>query len=134
MINKIIDSVALAIHGEFGDVDIYTDSVEQGLEYPCFFVFCVEPTISIDLGTRYARTNKFMIHYMTNDSMERYNAMERLFKALEIIDVEGKLFRGTEMSASFSDDVLNFSVNYDLFVYESTNTEDAMEALEYRVM
>jgi hypothetical protein len=133
MINKIIDSIAFAIHEEFGDVDIYTDSVEQGLEYPCFFVFCVAPTINLHMGRRYERTNKFVIQYMSDDITQKYDVMERLFNILEMIDVDGKLFRGTDINSSFEGDILNFTLNYDMFVYLEQSGY-AMETLEQKTV
>ena len=132
MINKIIDSIAIAIHGEFGDVDIYTDSVEQGLQYPCFFVFCVAPAINLDLGIRYEYTNRFVVQYMSDDMVEKYDVMGRLFNALEVIEVGGKLFRATDTNSSFEGDILNFNLNYDGFMYVE-QSEDAMEELEYKI-
>ena len=130
MINNIIDSIATAIHEEFGEVDIYTDSVEQGLEYPCFFVFCVAPTINLDFGRRYERTNKFVIQYMSDNLVEKYDVMERLFNVLEVIDVDGEPFRGKDIGASFEDDILNFTLNYDMFVYKNVE-KTFMEILEH---
>lgn len=132
MINKIIDSIAIAIHGEFGDVDIYTDSVEQGLKYPCFFVFCVVPAINLDLGRRYEHTNRFVVQYMSDDMVEKYDVIGRLFNALEVIEVNGKLFRATDTSSSFEGDILNFNLNYDGFMYVE-QSEDAMDELEYKI-
>ena len=39
MINSIIEGISIAINTEFEDVyTIYTESVEQGLKEPCFFI------------------------------------------------------------------------------------------------
>ena len=39
MINKIIDGICAVINLEFGDeYEIYTESIEQGLEEPCFLL------------------------------------------------------------------------------------------------
>ena len=132
MINKIIDSITLAIYEEFGEVDIYTDSVEQGLEYPCFFVFCVAPSISHDFGRRYEHRNTFVVQYMSNDMVEKYDVAGRLFNALEVIEVDGKLFRATDTHSSFEDDILNFNLNYDGFMYVEQTDESVMEELDYR--
>ena len=45
MINSIIESISISLNAEFGDeYTTYTESVEQGLNEPCFFVFCINPT------------------------------------------------------------------------------------------
>ena len=64
MINKIIDGISVAINAEFGyDYEIYTESVEQGLNEPCFSILCLNPTNEQFLGRRYFRNNQFCIHY-----------------------------------------------------------------------
>ena len=48
MIEKIIDGICLAISSNFGDdVEIYTESIEQGLTDGSFAVVCVNPTKSL---------------------------------------------------------------------------------------
>lgn len=38
MINSIIESISISLNAEFGDeYTTYTESVEQGLNEPCFF-------------------------------------------------------------------------------------------------
>lgn len=133
MINQIIDGISIAIHSEFGDdYEIYTESIEQGLTEPCFSIVCLNPTVEQFLGKRYFRTNQFCIHYFpsSNDKRAECNAvMERLFTALEIVTVDGDIIRGTKMDGEFMDDVLNFFVNYDLFVCKKTAEETFMETV-----
>ena len=42
MINSIIDSIGISLNAEFGDkYTIYSESIEQGLKEPCFFISCL---------------------------------------------------------------------------------------------
>jgi len=42
MINSIIEAISVALNTEFGDrYDIHRERLEQGLEEPCFFIFCI---------------------------------------------------------------------------------------------
>lgn len=123
MINSIIESISISLNAEFGDdYTTYSESVEQGLEKPCFFVFCINPTNRVFLGKRYFKENPFCIQYFPTDeskAKEECNAVaERLFSCLEYITVTGDLMRGTKMNYEVVDGVLNFFVNYDLFVYK----------------
>lgn len=133
MINKIIDGISVAINSEFGDpYEIYTDSVEQGLNEPCFSILCLNPTIDQFLGKRYFRTNQFCIHYFPSSNEPRsecHTVFERLVKALEIITVDGDLCRGTDIHSEIVDGVLSFFVNYDMYVYKEKTAEDAMESV-----
>ena len=132
MINKIIDGISIAIHSEFGDhYEIYTESVEQGFEEPCFSIRCLNPTINPKLGKRYFRTNQFCIHYFPESAEERSecNAVaERLICALGYITIDGDLCRGSGVHYEVVDNVLSFFVNYDLYVYKEVATEPAMES------
>ena len=51
--------------------------------------------------------------------------------ALEIIDVDGDLCRGTEMHYEVVDDVLSFFVNYDMYVYKKEAVQPVMEIVDY---
>lgn len=126
MINSIIKSISVSLNAEFGDdYNIYMESVEQGLNEPCFFVFCINPINRLFLGKRYFRENLFCIQYFPSDRdkvKEECNMIaERLFLCLEYITVDGDLTRGIKMKYEVSDGVLNFFVNYDLFVYKVTS-------------
>lgn len=128
MINKIIDGISEAINQEFGDgYDIYTESIEQGLEEPCFSILCLNPTNDLFLGQRYKRTNQFMIQYFPSTdekNKECFDVQERLFDCLELITVNGDLTRGTRMNGEMVDGVLNFTVNFDMFVYKVQTLEE----------
>ena len=135
MINKIIDGICVAIGSEFGDpYEIYTESIEQGLNEPCFSVLCLNPTINQVLGKRYFRRNQFCIHYFPSSNEQRsecYAVIEKLMKALETITVDGDLCRGTDMHGEVVDNVLSFFVNYDMYVYEEKTAEPAMESVSH---
>lgn len=132
MVNKIIDGISNAIYKEFGDgYDIYTESIEQGLQEPCFSILCISPTNELFLGKRYKRTNQFMVQYFPSSS-EPYNecnsTMERLFDCLEYIELDGDLIRGTGGKGQIVDGVLNYQIDYDFFTHKMTTRDDAMES------
>lgn len=137
MINSIIESISISLYTEFGDdYTIYTESIEQGLQEPCFFVFCINPTNQLFLGKRYFRENGFCLQYFPKDenqAKQEGNAVaERLYSCLEYISVSGKLLRGTKMKYQIVDGVLNFFVNYDFFIYKTVDL-NIMEKLSKNV-
>lgn len=137
MINSIIEAVSISLNAEFGDnYTIYTETVEQGLNEPCFFISCINPTNSLFFDKRYFRKNQFCIQYFPTDKdrakEECSEAAERLFSCLEYINVTGDLVRGTKMNCNVVDGILNFFVNYDLFVYKNVNS-DPMEEISKNV-
>ena len=133
MINKIIDGISISLNAEFGDdYKIYTESIEQGLKEPCFSIVCVNPTNELFRGKKYFRKNLFCIQYFPKGEDKRsecMNVLERMFDCLEIIKVGEDLQRGTLMHGEVVDQVLNFFVNYDMFVYKVEST-DAMETMD----
>jgi hypothetical protein len=138
MINKIIDGICVAINSEFGDpYEIYTESIEQGLNEPCFSVLCLNPTINQFFGKRYFRTNQFCIHYFPSSIEKRsecQTVIERLIGALEYITIDGDQCRGTEMHFEVVDGVLSFFVNYDMYVYKDVPVETSMEDVSHVTM
>lgn len=134
MISSIIKGISVAINTEFGDgYTIYTESIEQGLKEPCFFISCLNPTNKVFFGERYFRTNQMCIQYIpTNTSVEKEECnavVERLFNCLEYITVEDDPVRGSKMNSEIVDGILNFFVNYDLFIMKLKNEEVAMNEI-----
>ncbi len=135
MINRIIDGICSALNDEFGDeYEIYTETIKQGLHEPCFLIKCINPTQKRFLGKRYYKTNSFCIHYFPSScdtANEFNNVCERLFNALEYINVDGDLTEGTDMSAETDDTgVLNFTVSYNMFVRKA-DTQTMMTGYDY---
>lgn len=135
MINNIIDAISISISLVFGEnYEIYTESVKQGLKEPCFFISCVNPTSRIFLDRRYFRENLFCIQYLSSEGEKETDCndvVEKLFDCLEYINVDGDLLRGTKMHSELTDGVLNFFVNYNMFVYKFKDEERLnMEELE----
>lgn len=119
-LTNIVDGISHALFNEFGEeYEIYTEDIEQGLKEPCFFITCINPSSAKHLGGRYKRANHFVIEYFPS-SDEKNNecnvVLEQLFDCLELIEVNGKLIRGTNMSGEFVNDILSFNVHYDLFI------------------
>ena len=131
---ELINAISAALNVEFGDgYRVYADNTEQGLKEPCFFVSCVNQAAKQFLGRRYFRENRFCIRYFPKDkSREKEECSEtaqRLFLCLELLTVDGDLTRGTKMKSETVDGVLDFFVNYDMFVYLPGEKTPLMEEL-----
>lgn len=133
MINKIIDAISISLNSAFGDgYEIYTESIEQGLQEPCFSVFCLNPTNNLFRNNKYFRNNQFCIQYFpsTDEPKAECNTvLEKLFDCMELITVNGDLTRGSRMNGEVVDGVLNFFINYNMFVYKVEVPADNMEVL-----
>lgn len=136
ILNDIITGIAEAIGEEFSEgYKIYTENVEQGLVAPCFSVVCVSPLSRRFLGRRHYKENKFCIHYYAGTSDARGECLEvfdRLVNCLRRISVSGDLINGGEITAEGPEDgVLHVFVNYNLFMYETDDTE-TMDGYTYK--
>jgi len=134
MLNKIVDGISEKLNSAFGDeYKIYTESVKQGLTEPCFFIQLLNPANVKQVGERHFRENLFCIQYFPKSrdapKAECYKVQDAMFLALNYIMVGGDLQRGVKMRGEFINGVLNFFVNYNMFVII---TEDflPMEILE----
>ncbi len=131
MINSIIAAISVALNAEFG-YENHMEEIKQDLVEPCFFIQCVNPTSELFWGKRYFRQNSFCIQYFPKgeDKQRECNEVaEKMIWCLEYITVDGQKMRGTKMKYKVVDDVLNFFLNYDCFVYK-VKTDEAMETLE----
>lgn len=133
MINKIIDAISEALFNEFGEsFKIYTDDVKQGHKKPCFSIFCINPNRQHFFNKKYYSRNIFMILYFPSTdepSLEINDITERLYDCLEYISESDDLIRGTNLKGETINGVLNFMVNYDLFIMEKKD-EQSMETLD----
>ena len=123
MINSIIQGISIALNNEFGDdYEIHAEELEQGLQEPCFFVSCINPTNELFLNRRYYRKNQFVIQYFPLNELQKKqecnDIAERLYLCLEWITADNNLTMGSQMHFEIVNGVLNFFVNYDMFVYK----------------
>lgn len=137
MINSILEGISISLNAEFGDdYTIYTEAVEQGLKEPCFFISCISPTNKVFLGKRYFRENLICIQYFPQNKdlikEECNDVSERLFSSLEYINVDGDMLRGTGARCEMADNVLNFFISYNFFVYKGS-ASDPMEEISEKV-
>jgi len=96
MINAIIEAISISLNAEFGGrYKIYLEVKRQGLQEPCFFIQCLNPTNQLFLNKRYFRTNQFCIQYFSEreerKKEECYAVAERLFQCLEWLEVKEDL-------------------------------------------
>jgi len=143
MINKIIDGICEKLNESFGDgYEIYTELKNQGLKEPCFSVMCVNPISNQIIGNRYFRNNLFSILYFpaSKEPKAETNAvLESLYLALETVTiketlpddiVKESLVRGTNMRGELVDGVLNFLVNFNMFVYKVEDADLMEEVIQ----
>ena len=128
MVNKVIDGMAEAINGAFGDeVEIYIEPVKQGLVPTSFTIRALDSHIDRFLNNRFKRTCLMEVNYFPADELnprtEIQSKIEALFNALEVINVgEGKV-RGIQADYKIVDDVLVAVVKYVFYTYKIEDKE-----------
>lgn len=134
MVNSIIDGISIKLNQVFEDnYKIYTDTVEQNLARPSFFIIVLNPSEKQIVGNRYFRQHLFDIHYFPEnegDNEEIQDVASQLFDALEYITIsETDMIRGTNMRYEKIDGILHFFVEYNVFVYKETEPVEEMQTL-----
>lgn len=140
MINKIITGIAQGLDKEFNKQEkytIYTESIEQGFDEPCFSIFSLTPINTQLVGNRYKREYSFDIQYFSENKEINNNeingVVERLFSSLEYITVDNSLLRGTNMNVEVVDKVLHFFINFNMIVKKQIEKAETMNNLDSKV-
>lgn len=131
MINKIISAICLALSTHYGEgYDVYKESIEQGLQEPCFFVQIIAPVRDRQSPKRLNRQGTAVIQYFpehTEYYAEDNVVFETLCEILEEITVDDCVIRGDNISSNIDDNgVLSFQIDYQWFEYDNaaeTNME-----------
>lgn len=134
MINKLVSAISTAIYNAFGeDYEIYKESIEQGLNEPCFFIQSVAPSSSKEIKNRKRKSYLFLIQYFPKDAeayAEINNVIDSLDDVLDEITADGEIYRCSESSAETVDKVLNYQITYDFFMLNE-ETAELMDDFEY---
>jgi hypothetical protein len=72
--------------------------------------------------------NAFSVQYISGKATawkdDCYSVAEKLFEALEYVGGDSELIRGTEMNVNFADEIMTFTVNYNVFMISEPEPED----------
>ena len=112
-----------ALYAAFGDnYEIHTEASMQDMAEPAFFVRCINPDMPRGLTGRRKATLLFIVQYFpeSDEPKKEINTVyERLSECLDLIEVEGKMVRGTIECKDISDDVMSATAEYTLFLGQS---------------
>lgn len=138
MKDEVRKAISRKING-FRDKDtkIYSETIEQGFQEPCFFVKEVNTSHERELGNRYKRDHLYDIHYFPNPNSSTKNTDTRtmaevLYEQLEYIEVAGRPLRGYDMNHRIVDGILHFFIRYPMFVKKEAEPIPLMENLEIK--
>lgn len=133
MIQAIIDGIIKTIKTEYGkSFRIYTESVEQGLIEPCFFVRCLSPMNEREVSDRYRRTYPFMITYFPSTEepySECHGVCETLFGLLNDVETDIGVVHMSETSGEIVDGNLQFSMQCQVFASVDKESDGGMDGV-----
>lgn len=132
MVNSIIDGIVLKLDSIFGnDSVIHTESIEQGLEEPCFYVALLASRQKLFFNNRYYLEHSFDVHYFpgTADKNAEMHDVATKLSGLEYITSDGNLLRGTDLNCEIVDGVLHFFVQYNYYAYLTKEEVEKMQAV-----
>lgn len=130
--NDIIDGVSIKLNELFDDeYNIYTDSVKQGLEMPCFFIKTLPSSKKRLIGNRYENEINLVIHLMLEDEKQEEfnNISDKLYELEYITLLNGDMLKGYDMKTEISDGVLLFMITYKYFTYKKMEQINDMEQI-----
>ena len=132
MINDIINGIAIAIHEQFPDANIYTEPVEQDLVEPAFYIHNIDVNQSNLIAGRARQSMPFEVVYFPLNGVSDINAtLPELLVALRLITLEsGQKLRGNSIKGQTIDDQLHVFADYDVTVSIVAAPVDKMEDLK----
>lgn len=134
MLNELKTGISQALDSvSGGKYDIVVEPTHQGLTEHTFYIDSTNVLI-----TRLA-CNRFdfnaicdILFYLTPDDRQSFidSMTEKLYDALELIDVDGKKTRGSNLGATVVDSVIHFSVTYDMLLRLTPDDVEKMQELK----
>lgn len=133
MVNDIIDGIVIKIDSLFGDDStIYTESIEQDFDEPCFYVRMLKASGKLIQNNRYFLEHSFDVHYFpgtADKNAEIHGIADKLY-SLEYITSGSSLHRGTKMNYEIVDEVLHFYVQYNYFAILTQEEVEKMQTVK----
>ncbi|WP_394874958.1 phage tail terminator family protein [Clostridium neonatale] len=128
-INDIRIAIQQALDNDYPNIEIYSESIEQGFEVPCFFVKLISSNQDKQLNNRYKQSLLFDVHYFS-DKEEDLNkdcldVADNLYRALEYVEIDGHKYRALKMNHKVTDGVLHFMLKFNYNI---------LKVIEYKKM
>lgn len=135
MVNDILYGISTMLYDNFAGATIYTDTVEQGLTEPCFFVMPVTINEQTLLNTRALRAVTFDIHYISKQSrLQLEDLAAKLYPLLRRVTLlDGSSLNGFNLHHEISDGVLHFFVEFKPIVKYSSESVPNMADVAMKV-
>ena len=135
-INDIRIAIQQALDNDYPNIEIYSESIEQGFEVPCFFVKLISSNQDKQLNNRYKQSLLFDAPYFSDKeedlNKDRLDVADNLYKALEYVEVNGHKYRSLKMNHKVEDGVLHFMLKFNYNILKVIE-HNKMKELEVNV-
>ncbi|MGN1318070.1 MAG: DUF6838 family protein [Lachnospirales bacterium] len=138
MINDFISVIADKLAELFGNIPIYSENVPQGLQTACFYVKCINHSQNLMTNGK-RKISSFDIMYIPvensiNTEQEINDVLAKLTDEFVSVEVENKIFKGTDISVEKVDGVLHYFVNFNFnTLYKNADIMDYLKLKEVEV-
>ncbi len=132
MINQIINGIAIAIHGQFPDANIYLDMVEQDLIEPAFYIHNINVDQSNLIAGRTKQSMPFeVVYFPLNGTTDINTTKPTLLAYLKQITLEsGQKLNGYNVKGQTIDGELHVFADYDIVVKFVETPPETMGEIE----
>lgn len=134
MVEKLIGALALSMKEKWDDTyRVYTESVFQSAEKPCFFIECENAEQVGMLGGRFFVRVTLKITLDSNSEEKKYEAdeiMGDMFTLMNSVVVENVVLHGRGINAKWEKGNLVIRGCYDIFMSEEKADGDMMLSIE----
>ena len=136
LVGEVIRSaVVVKLKQKFPNITVYKEKIEQGLQFPHFFVLPLNTSREKELREKGWISYQLNVRYRpTQDFNSKYGELEQigtdLLDVLELVTVAGYPLRGYGMNYQIVDGVLQFFINFRMRVKQEQEINAKMETLE----
>ena len=135
-INDIRIAIQQALDNDYPNIEIYSESIEQGFEVPCFFVKLISSNQDKQLNNRYKQSLLFDVHYFSDKEVDLnkdcLDVAVNLYRVLEYVEIEGHKYRSLKMNHKVVDGVLHFMLKFNYNILKVIE-HNKMKELEVNV-
>lgn len=138
MVEKLLGALAKSVRDAFEEkVEVYTESVHQGVVKPCFFVQCEECERVEMLNRNFFVRVHVALTYDNDGDEKRYDAQcitAKLFDLLGVVRVGENFFNGRKIHGRWEDGKMVVRVCYDMWCAKMEEDCELIEKIEVRGM
>lgn len=135
MYNEILDGIVKKLQIHFPEIVTFVNPLGEGVSKPCFQVGITNSEEQPVNGSRYFRSIGVSVKYYPkeseNASREINQVLDILMNEFEyVIAEDGSSFKGSSRNGTIEGGILDFRVDYQIYILKSHTAEPSMEHMK----